>query len=215
VVDISERKKTVERQRFVVEELRHRTQNLFAVVHTLASRSLDEKQSMADARKLLLSRIQALARAYAMLADAAWEGAPLDRIVRATLDAFTERATVTGCDIIVTPSAAQHFALILHELATNATKYGALSAPSGHVEIQGNVREQDFSFRWQETGGPPVATPVRRGFGSSVLVESAKAFGKRANLDYASSGLRYELVVPLRSIEAKPVADASVSREAG
>jgi PAS domain S-box-containing protein len=123
VLDISERKKAAERQRLIVDELRHRTQNLFAIIHTLASRSLDDTA----AKILFLARIQALARAHAMLADAAWEGAPLDKIVQATLDAFTERATITGCDIVITPSAAQHFALLVHELATNATKYGALS----------------------------------------------------------------------------------------
>jgi PAS domain S-box-containing protein len=220
VVDISERKKLLDRQRLIVDELRHRTQNLFAVIHTLASRSLDEKQSVAEARKLFLARIQALARAHAMLADAAWEGAPLDKIVQATLDAFTDRATVTGCDIVITPSAAQHFALILHELATNATKYGALSVPTGHITVEGKINggsaEEEFTFLWQEIGGPPTARPIRRGFGSSVLVEAARGFGKRAVLDYPPAGVTYELVVPLSSIRAKPTAvGAAISKEAG
>jgi PAS domain S-box-containing protein len=216
VVDISERSKAVERQRLIVDELRHRTQNLFAVVHTIASRSLEESER----KKVFIARIQALARAHAGLADAAWEGAPLDKIVRATLDAFTGRATVTGCDIVVTPSAAQHFALIVHELATNATKYGALSVPTGHITIQGRINgggaEEEFSFLWQEIDGPPTARPIRRGFGSTVLVEAARGFGKRAVLDYPSAGVTYELVVALSSIRAKPTAvGAEIAKEAG
>jgi len=207
VVDISERKKAVESQRLMINEMRHRTQNLFAIVHAVTSKSLDEKQSVAEAKTLLLGRIEALARAHAMLADAAWEGAPLDQIVRRTLDAFTDRATISGCDIIVTASAAQQLALIVHELATNATKYGALSVPGGHVTIEGMVNghdagEKTFSFRWQESGGPSPARPTRRGFGSTILIDAAKGFSKRAALDYATAGVTYELVVPLTFIQA-------------
>jgi PAS domain S-box-containing protein len=206
VVDISERRKAVEEQRLMINEMRHRTQNLFAIVHAVASKSLDEKQSVAEAKTMLLGRIEALARAHAMLADAAWQGAPLDQIVRRTLDAFTDRATVTGCNITINPSAAQQFALIVHELATNATKYGALSVPTGRISIEGTVNGQDageetFSFRWQESGGPPATLPIRRGFGSSILIDAAKGFSKRAALDYATTGVTYELVVPLTSIQ--------------
>jgi PAS domain S-box-containing protein len=206
VLDISERRKAAEQQRLVVNEMRHRTQNLFAIVHSIATRSLDEKRSIPEAKSLLLDRIQTLARAHAMLADAAWQGAPLDAIVRQTLDAFTSRATITGCDIVITPSAAQHFALILHELATNASKYGALSVPDGRISIEGTINggggERVFSFRWQESGGPPAARPLRRGFGSSVLVDAAKGFGERATLDYAPEGVSYELCVSLNKIQA-------------
>jgi PAS domain S-box-containing protein len=210
VVDISERRKAVETQRLIVNEMRHRMQNLFAIVHALATRSLDEKQSIREARPMLLSRIQALAHAHAMLADAAWQGAPLNHVTRATLDAFTDRATISGCDITVTPSAAQHFALILHELATNAAKYGALSVPTGRITIEGEVNgkgaENAFSFRWLESGGPPTKAPIRKGFGSSILVDAAKGFGTHAALDYKPEGISYELIVPLKSIQ--PTTDA-------
>jgi len=206
VVDISERKRATEQQRLMINEMRHRTQNLFAVVHVVAARGLDERQNVTEAKAIILSRIEALARAHAMLADAAWEGAPLDQIVRQTLAAFTDRATISGCDITVTPSAAQQFALIVHELATNAAKYGALSVPAGRVIVEGKINgqaaEKMFSFRWQESGGPPAAAPIRRGFGSSILVDAAKGFGKHAAMDYAPTGLKYELFVPLNSIQA-------------
>jgi two-component sensor histidine kinase len=127
---------------------------------------------------------------------------------------------VTGCDIVITPSAAQHFALVLHELATNATKYGALSVPAGHVKIQGQVNggsaEDEFTFLWQEIDGPPTTQPIRRGFGSSILVDAAKGFGKRAVLDYPPSGLKYELVIPLSSIRTKLTGfEPPISKEAG
>ena len=179
-------------------------------------RSLDEKGNISDAKSLLLGRIQALARAHSTLADAAWEGAPLDQIVRQTLEAFTNRATITGCDIVVTPSAAQHFALILHELATNASKYGALSVPNGRITIEGTINDSGtedlFSFRWQENGGPPAAKPFHRGFGSSVLVDAAKMFGEHAALDYAPEGVGYELVVSLSQIQATAAPRESAGR---
>jgi PAS domain S-box-containing protein len=93
VMDISERKKATEQQRLMINEMRHRTQNLFAVVHAVAARGLDERQNVTEAKATILSRIEALARAHAMLADAAWEGAPLDQIVRQTLAALSAVAT--------------------------------------------------------------------------------------------------------------------------
>jgi two-component sensor histidine kinase len=103
-------------------------------------------------------------------------------------------------------TAAQQFALIMHELATNAAKYGALSSPNGKIAIQGKVEhvdgEQIFAIAWKETGGPPVSKPRRKGFGSTILVDGAKKFGQDAKLHFDQGGLRYELRVPLNSIEA-------------
>ena len=108
-------------------------------------------------------------------------------------------------------AAAQYFALILNELATNATKYGALSVPTGHITIQGQINgksaEDEFSFLWQERGGPTAATPIRRGFGSAVLIDAAKTA-----LEYPPSGVRYELVIPLSTIQAKVTAETPVSK---
>ncbi|RXG94975.1 PAS domain S-box protein [Bradyrhizobium sp. C-145] len=204
LADLSERKKAAEEQRVLMSEMRHRTQNLFSVISAIVRNSLSANRPTTEVRDLLLSRLQSLARAHSMLADAAWQGAPLNEIVRRELKPFTDRAEIKGCDIAVGSSAAQNFALIVHELATNATKHGALSVPGGRVAIEGKIERSDleedvFSFRWRESGGPPVAMPARHGFGSTVLLEVAKGLGKPA-LDYKPEGLSYELLVSLSAI---------------
>ena len=200
--DITERKRAQELQAFLVRELQHRTMNLFAVIQSIVRRTLGDSRSRA--KEVLNARLHALARAYSMLAEAAWEGAPLDEIIRQELAGFSDHVSVSGCDIVLNAQAVQQFALIAHELATNAAKYGALSAPDGRISIEGRIErvngERKFSFLWAETGGPMVTAPKRKGFGSSILLDSAKQFGEGVKLDYNPQGLRYELRFPLRAI---------------
>jgi PAS domain S-box-containing protein len=217
VIDITERKRAQESQKLIVRELQHRTRNLFAVFQAIASRTVDESKTPAETKFVLNGRLQALARAYDMLADASWEGASLDALLGRQFAAFSNRVSVSGCDIMVSPSATQQFALIVHELATNALKYGALSDPYGRVSVEGRIERLDgggiFSFSWTETGGPPVAKPTRTGFGSIILLDSAKQFADRVTLDYARQGVRYELQIQLDAIGAshQQQAGASVS----
>ena len=203
VVDISERKKLAEQQELLFRELHHRTQNLFAVVQSIANRTFPDDISQ---KGQFVNRLHALAGAQTILAGAGWKGARLDQLLRAELDAFTDRAVITGCDIVINPAAAQSFALIAHELATNASKYGALSVPTGNVvvtgEIQRNGAAARFKLCWSEQNGPKVTEPERQGFGSTVLLKAVKAFGAQAQIEYAPEGLRYELSVPLAAIEA-------------
>jgi PAS domain S-box-containing protein len=206
VIDISERKRAVERQQFLVRELRHRSQNLFAVIQSIAARSLAEGQTLAEAKEVFGGRLAALARTHAMLADAAWEGAPLAEIFQQELAGFAKHVKVSGCDIIINTPAAQQFALIAHELTTNAVKYGALSASGGQVVIEGKVErsngESSFALVWKEIGGPPVTVPTRKGFGSVILLDAAKQFGEHVALKYDSQGVVYELRLSLNAIEA-------------
>ena len=186
--------------------------NLFAVIQSIVRRTLGD--SRGRAKEVLNARLQALARAYSMLADAAWEGAPLDEIVRRELAGFSDHVSVSGCNIVLNAQAVQQFALIAHELATNAAKYGALSAPDGRISIEGSIErvndQRTFSFLWAETGGPTAIAPKRKGFGSSILLESAKQFGESVRLDYNPQGLRYELRCPLRAIVATDKAETAV-----
>src|SRR6266511_2139179 len=206
VVDISERNRAEDGQKLIIREFQHRTGNLFAVFQAIAVRSVDEGKTAAEIKYVLSGRIQALARAYAMLADTAWGGASLAAILDRQFAGFSKRVNVGGCDIVVIPSAAQQFALIVHELATNALKYGALSTPNGRVSIEGKIDRLNgggtFSFAWRETGGPPVTVPTRKGFGSVILLDSAKHFGQSVTLDYAPQGLSYDLQFQLSAIEA-------------
>jgi two-component sensor histidine kinase len=147
----------------------------------------------------------ALAHTHTMLANNAWVGAPLNEIVSQELNGFESQVSVRGCNIVVSTPAAQNFALIVHELRTNAVKYGALSSPSGRVTIDGLIEgingKRQFRFRWNESGGPPAIEPTRKGFGSAVLLETAKRFGKAAAAVYRPEGLTYEFRVLLSAIQ--------------
>ena len=216
IIDISERKKAQDRQQFLVRELNHRSQNLFAVIQSIAARSLSEGHTLGDAKAVFEGRLHALARTHKMLADAAWAGAPLADIINYELDAFAKHLSVTGCDLFVNTPAAQQFALIIHELATNAVKYGALSAPEGRVFIEGKIEhvngEHVFSMLWKESGGPPVHRPKHKGFGSVILIDGARSFGRQAMLNFKRKGVCYELRLPLSTIEATKIR-AAIGRE--
>jgi len=194
IVDITARKHLEESQQLVVRELHHRTKNLLMVVQTIANRSIEEAKTFAEAKMVLNGRLKALAQAYDMLADAKWAGAPLREIIKRQLAGMGDRVTVTGCDVVVSPSTAQQLAMIIHELTTNALKYGALSVPDGRVSIEGKLDGGGlYSFAWRETGGPAVATPTRRGFGSVILLDTARQVSESVVADYPPSGLVYSL----------------------
>src|SRR5205814_1607041 len=132
----------------------------------------------------------------------------LRTIIDRQIGGMSQRINVTGCDIFIIPSAAQQFAMIIHELMTNALKYGSLSTPNGSVAIEGKINRGDedrsFFFTWKEVGGPTVSAPNRKGFGSVILLDSAKHFAENVSADYLPRGLIYSLRIRLGTIEAKP-----------
>ena len=203
VMDISARKRAEESQRLVIGEMKHRTRNLLTIVQAIIATTLKDSQTVAEAGYVLNGRILALSQAFLLLADATWEGASLAKILSGHSILDSERVTVDGCEISVTPRAAQQFAMIIHELATNALKYGALSSPDGRISISGKIDRHDgggsFVFSWQESGGPRVSPPTRRGFGSTILLDAAQQFGS-VTMDYAPEGLIYRLRLDLREI---------------
>jgi PAS domain-containing protein len=143
VIDITERRKEHERQEFLMRELRHRAQNLFALIQAIATRSFAKGRRPAEAKEVFMGRLSALARTHAMLADSSWEGASLSEIISRELSSFLPSIRVSGCEVVLTTPAAQAFALIFHELATNAVKYGALSSPAraDHDRRKAPIRE--------------------------------------------------------------------------
>ena len=205
VMDISARKRADEHHRLVIGELEHRTRNLFAVIQAVIANSFKDAKTVAEAGYVLSGRVKALSQAYTLLADAAWEGASLAKILSAQILLDSKRVTVDGCEITVAPRAAQQFAMIVHELATNAVKYGALSVPDGRVAISGKTDRYNgaefFIFSWRETGGPQVLQPTKRGFGSTILLESAEQFGN-VTAKYLPDGLIYQLQLDLKAMEA-------------
>lgn len=208
VVDISARKRAQEHQHLIIGELQHRTRNLFSVIQALIRSSLRDAKTIAEAGYILNGRVTALSQAYTLLAEGAWEGASLAKILSAQSILDTKRVTVEGCEITLAPRAAQQFAMIVHELATNALKYGALSVPDGRVSISGKIDRYDgsgsFVFSWEESDGPQVSSPTKRGFGSAILLEAAQQFGSVA-MKYPPEGVTYRLQLDLKEIEVPKI----------
>jgi two-component sensor histidine kinase len=148
-----------------------------------------------------------------VIAEAASKGASLVDVLNRELAAFSTNVSVNGCDLLVNATTAQHFALIVHELATNAVKYGALSAADGRVLIDGKLERANgetlFWWSWTESGGPAVTKPRRKGFGSLILLDGAKQFGRNVALNYEREGLRYELTFPLLEIAGREEQDVA------
>lgn len=188
----------------LTRELSHRVKNTLAVVQSIASRSLSDGRTVADARNVFMKRLHALARAHTLLLDMSWRGASLRTLAVQELEPFAARAMITGPDIALNASAAQTFALVLHELATNATKHGAMSAQTGRVAVVWRVDRTAeppmFHFTWKEAGGPPVVEPRHRGFGRTLLSQHIGHGGDRPTITYDPSGLKYDVAAPLASI---------------
>jgi two-component system CheB/CheR fusion protein len=185
----------------LIGEIQHRNNNLLAIIQAIAHRTLSGERSLSEAGKAFEARLQPLSRANQELIKSNWAGVNLKEIVRLELEAFAERTLVEGTDIRVGPQLAQNFSLALHELATNAAKYGALSDRNGKVRIYWTiVREGEKSrlkLKWQERGGPQVVQPTRQGFGTALL----KAVFPDARFDYATEGVNCEIDVLLKTGE--------------
>ena len=205
--DITDRKQAEARQRLLTRELHHRTKNLFAVVQAVVSRSFAGKATVEEAQTAVMDRLHSLGQAHILLVDRQWHGTDLRELVSGEMRPFSERVTVSGPALIMNPQAAQSFALAVHELATNAAKYGALSSPSGRVVIGWSVDQSDgggeFAFHWQEHDGPAVAQPLRKGFGSTVLEQVMAEYATTPpHLEFARGGVVYDVKGPLAAIAA-------------
>jgi two-component sensor histidine kinase len=197
--DYLERKQAEQTHETILRELQHRSNNLLAVIQSIAQRSFSSDHSLADAKEAFEARLQALARANRALLRSNWGGVDLDQLVHIELDAFSKRANIAGASIVVPPQMAQNFTLVLHELATNSAKYGALSTDAGKIMVSWTVEPNGsgfvLKFKWQESGGPPVVAPIRHGFGTQLL----KAVYSDVRLEYPVEGLKCEIDVPLTS----------------
>ena len=192
VIDITERKRSEEINQILMREIQHRSQNLFAVIQAVAHMSFSDDYSPAQARKAFEARLQALARANGRLSKSNWSGVYLSEIVRIELEPFADRTTVEGVDVVLGAQSAQNISLALHELATNAAKYGALSNETGKVKVLWTVTSNGkgnwLKFKWLESEGPIVIAPILNGFGTTLL----KAAFNDVHLDYAIEGLSCE-----------------------
>lgn len=209
--DVTETRAAEERETLLAREVDHRAKNLLAVVQSIVQ--LARADDVAAYRDAISGRIQSLARTHSLLASSRWEGASLERLVADELAPYAKsgHARLSGPALQLKPAAAQALALALHELATNAAKYGALSS-AGMVDVTwATVIAEDsperLRLRWQEGGGPPVSPPLRRGFGSSVLKSSVeRQLRGSVALHWAPEGLICDIDLPIAEI-AVPIAD--------
>jgi len=207
--DISERKRQQRLRELLMHELNHRVKNTLATVQSLAMQTLRHAASLAEGRAAFEARLMALAKAHDVLTREHWEGASLDKVVADAVAVYSgdvqeSRLRVAGPLVRLRPKAVLALSMALHELATNAVKYGALSNATGRVEITWRLIPGDprrFQLRWAESGGPPVEAPRRRGFGSQ-LIEQGLAYdlAGKARLIFASAGLVYTIDAPLDQI---------------
>lgn len=201
-----ERSAAEARQALLMRELAHRGKNLLAVVQAIATRTLRGERTLDDARKALGGRLQALAKSYDALTDEAVASAQIEDVMAAGLESFGEHVVMRGPAISVPAKTAQTLSLVVHELATNAVKYGALTVASGRIEIEWKITgdpgaERRFSLAWLESGGPAAMPPARKGFGSVILTTIVGAELKCAPaLEYAPQGFRYRLECALNAL---------------
>ena len=182
VIDITERKRNEEHIRFIMDELSHRSKNLLMVVLAIANQTVDHATSFGEFQANFGGRLMAIARSHDLLVEKGWSGASIEALIFAQLKPFMDepaaRLDTAGPPITLTPQAAQNIGLALHELATNAMKYGALSSPEGCIVIRWDVDDRQtpkkFRLSWHEQGGPPVNPPTHQGFGHRVLSHIAQ-----------------------------------------
>jgi len=206
LLDITDRKKWEEHLELLVNELNHRVKNTLATVQSIASQTLRNADTMAEAQAVFEARLMALSRAHDILTRENWDGAEMSEIVSQALSPYQnlreERFHVTGPHVRLAPRMALALSMALHELATNAVKYGALSNAAGELHLTWSVDRSispaRLRLRWEEKGGPPVTPPKRRGFGSRLIERSlAQDLEGDAKIEFAPTGVVCTVDAPL------------------
>jgi PAS domain S-box-containing protein len=195
-MDVTESREAEARQRLLINELNHRVKNTLATVQSIALQTIREGVNAETARQTFVDRLLTLSAAHNVLTRQNWAGADLAEIVAQSVKVYSQdhepRIHIRGPDRRLEPHIAVGLSMALHELATNAAKYGALSAPTGHVWLAWQEAPDGAAvvLRWRERGGPPVRPPLRRGFGTRLLTHGlATELGCPAQLDYEPRGL--------------------------
>ncbi|MBX9589997.1 MAG: response regulator [Hyphomonadaceae bacterium] len=202
--EVHERKQAEERLTILVQELAHRVKNLLSVFQSITARTLTGGRTIADAREVLMGRLQSLGHAHELLTETSWHGAELREVVMAEIAGFSERVRISGPAVELSPSGVQTFALIVHELCTNAAKYGALSNATGEVAVNwmlgGSNSDGHMDFSWTERGGPPVKPATYEGFGLSLITAMGSNPAADPVIDFSPSGFACTIRVPLDTI---------------
>jgi PAS domain S-box-containing protein len=207
IADITQRKESAERERLLMREINHRAKNMLSLVQAIARQTASREPP--DFIGRFTERIQALAANQNLLIRNEWHGVDVEDLVRAQLAHFADlvgsRIAAHGPKLRLNPGAAQAIGLAIHELATNAGKYGALSVDTGRVNVHWKTDGGTLTMSWTECGGPPVSPPERRGFGVVVMQEMVEhSVDADVDLDYAPSGLTWRLTCPAANALEQP-----------
>ncbi|MFN3658231.1 MAG: PAS domain S-box protein [Pseudolabrys sp.] len=207
VQDITGRKAAEQRQKLLIDELNHRVKNTLATVQSLATQTARGANDPQAFRERFEGRLIALSKAHDQLTVHHWESADLRELLSGTFAPYaaagSERIVLRGEDVVLRPRAVLTLAMAMHELTTNAAKYGALSVPGGVIELHWQPARDEtgralLRIDWRERGGPPVVAPEARGFGSKFVEGSIAAeLGGKASLTFAPEGLRCAIVIPM------------------
>lgn len=210
--EIAERRRAEEHQRLLMNELNHRVKNTLATVQSMGAQTMRNDRTLSEAREAFVSRLMALSAAHNLLTAESWESADLEDVVRLAVAAFAEpqdaRFSISGPGARLKAPHALGLAMALHELGSNAVKYGALSRDGGRVSIDWTLDADLLRFVWREADGPIVQPPVRRGFGSRLIQEGlARELNGKVRMDYLPEGLVCELSFPLEKAEPDGLED--------
>jgi PAS domain S-box-containing protein len=212
VTDVTDQKAAEERVRLLVGEISHRSKNLLAVVQAIARRTADSASSIDDFQHSFGRRLQGLSASHDVLIGSNWQGAPLDKLIRQHIELFVDpdspRFEIDGPAVIVSAEAAQAIGLAIHELATNATKYGALTAAAGRVKVEWQFRlvpegSKVLHISWSEANGPAVSQPSRKGFGHIVITQMIeRSLNGNVDLQFLSSGFSWSASIPEKNLRS-------------
>jgi two-component system, chemotaxis family, CheB/CheR fusion protein len=204
--DITDRARAEAHRDLLMRELSHRVRNTLATVQAIAAKGLGQSATLEAFRTAFEGRLLALARSHELLTNHNWNGAEIGELLREALGALAAsdhgRIATDGPKVILQAQPSMALLLVFHELTTNAIKYGALSQAGGRVAVTWKLEDGDggswVRLRWVETGGPPVAPPTHRGFGTTLIAQGAPyELGGSAKLDFRKTGLHCELTFPV------------------
>jgi PAS domain S-box-containing protein len=214
VTDVTDRKAAEDHIQFLMHEISHRSKNLLMVIQSIARRTARTAGSMEEFERRFERRLQGLAASHDVLVRENWQGAPLADLVRQQMLPFagiqSSRLELAGPDVVLTAEAAQALGLAIHELATNAIKYGALSLPAGRVSVSWAFDGEAGAARplllnWVEQGGPQVTPPQRKGFGHVVIGEMVeRSLAGKVVMDFAAGGLNWSVWIPPTNLVSEP-----------
>ncbi|MER8704062.1 CheR family methyltransferase [Mesorhizobium sp. M0323] len=199
MIDVTTLAQAEERQQVLISELNHRVKNMLAVVASITNRTRENSASKDEFADALIGRLQAMSRAYSLLSRESWTEASVEELLRQELDPFgAERFELHGKRVSLKPVQGLSFGMAIHELATNAAKYGALSKPAGRIVVKWSVADGTFRLTWREKGGPRIKEPTDSGFGLTLLRgEIGYRLGGKVETTFHSNGLEAEIAFPL------------------